>query len=137
MSRRCDWPPSPLQRRSERDAAPPIARSIASYLSTCGWCHISTGHRSSWRNVPLYGLMCAVTLVRQRQPEADSSGPVLRLLLAVLAAALMGHCRVTGLEQRPSLVASARTLTRVFDLHDRVSFVEGALGVAPMPFAEA
>ena len=54
-----------------------------------------------------------------------------------VAAALMGHCRVTGLEQRPSLVASARTLTRVFDLHDRVSFVEGALGVAPMPFAEA
>jgi predicted RNA methylase len=54
-----------------------------------------------------------------------------------VAAALAGHCRFTGLEQRPSLVASARALARVFDLHDRVSFVEGALGVVATPRADA
>ena len=54
-----------------------------------------------------------------------------------VAAALVGHCRFTGLEQRPSLVASARALTRVFGLHDRVSFVEGALGVVATPSADA
>ena len=71
---------------------------IAVGLVTLAWCKIS------WADVGrcllglavLYGLMCAVTLVRQRQPEADSSGPVLRLLLAVLAAALMGRMLLNG-----------------------------------------
>lgn len=54
-----------------------------------------------------------------------------------VAAALVSDCRFTGLEERPSLVASARILARVFDLHDRVSFVEGALGVVPTPSADA
>jgi predicted RNA methylase len=54
-----------------------------------------------------------------------------------VAAALVGRCRFTGLEQRPSLVASARALVSVFDLHDRVSFVEGALGVVTTPNADA
>jgi predicted RNA methylase len=54
-----------------------------------------------------------------------------------VAAALVGHSRFTGLEQRPSLVAAARALTRVFGLHHRVSFVEGALGVVATPSADA
>lgn len=54
-----------------------------------------------------------------------------------VAAALVGGGRFTGLEQRPSLVATARALARVFDLHDRVSFVEGALGAVTTPSAEA
>jgi hypothetical protein len=52
-------------------------------------------------------------------------------------AALVGDCRFTGLEQRPSLVASARALARLFDLQDRVRFVEGALGVVAAPSAQA
>jgi SAM-dependent methyltransferase len=54
-----------------------------------------------------------------------------------VAAALAGHCRFTGLELRPSLVASARALTRLFELHHRVSFVEGAFGVVATPSADA
>jgi SAM-dependent methyltransferase len=54
-----------------------------------------------------------------------------------VVAALVGDCRFTGLEQRPSLVASARALARLFDLQDRVSFVEGALGVVAAPSAQA
>lgn len=44
----------------------------------------------------IYGVMCAVTLARTRQPEADSIAPVLRLLLAVLAAALIGRMLLNG-----------------------------------------
>ena len=44
----------------------------------------------------IYGMMCAVTLARTRQPEADSIAPVLRLLLAVLAAALIGRMLLNG-----------------------------------------
>lgn len=54
-----------------------------------------------------------------------------------VVAALVGNCRYTGLEQRRSLVASARALARLFDLQDRVSFVEGALGEVPTPSADA
>ena len=54
-----------------------------------------------------------------------------------VAAALVGHSRYTGLEQRQSLVASARSLAMVFDVRDRVSFVHGALGVMATPSAEA
>jgi predicted RNA methylase len=54
-----------------------------------------------------------------------------------VAAALVGRSRYTGLEQRRSLVASARSLAMVFDVRDRVSFVHGALGVMAMPSADA
>ncbi len=54
-----------------------------------------------------------------------------------VAAALFGQCRFTGLEQRPFLVRSARALARLFDVNDRVRFVEGALGVVPTPIADA
>lgn len=54
-----------------------------------------------------------------------------------VAAALVGHCRLTGLEQRSSLVASARALANLFDVDDRVSFVQGALGDVAIPIADA
>ncbi len=54
-----------------------------------------------------------------------------------VAAALAGRCRFTGLEQRTRLVASARTLARRFEVDDRVSFVEGALGDIATPVADA
>jgi len=54
-----------------------------------------------------------------------------------VAAALAGHCRFTGLEQRPRLVDSARALARLFDVDDRVRFVEGALGTIATPVADA
>ena len=54
-----------------------------------------------------------------------------------VAAALVGECRFTGLEQRSQLVASARTLARLFEVDDRVSFVEGALGGIATPVADA
>src|SRR5258708_5890262 len=41
-----------------------------------------------------------------------------------VAAALACHCHFTGLERRSRLVAEARTLARVFDVDDRVNFVE-------------
>jgi len=54
-----------------------------------------------------------------------------------IAAALVGDCRFTGLEQRSSLVASARALARAFDVADRVRFVEGKLGEVATPVADA
>jgi len=54
-----------------------------------------------------------------------------------VAAALVRDCRFMGLEQRSRLVAAARTLARVFDVDDRVSFVQGAVGEAVIPVADA
>lgn len=54
-----------------------------------------------------------------------------------VAGALFGQCRFTGLEQRPFLVRSARALARLFDVNDRVRFVDGALGTVPAPIADA
>jgi predicted RNA methylase len=54
-----------------------------------------------------------------------------------VAAALAGRCRFTGLERRSRLVASARTLARLFEVDDRVSFVEGAFGAIATPVADA
>lgn len=54
-----------------------------------------------------------------------------------VAAALAGHCHFMGLEQRSRLVASARTLARVFEVDDRVSFIEGAFGDIATPIADA
>jgi len=54
-----------------------------------------------------------------------------------VAAALFGRSRFIGLERRPFLVQSARALARLFDVNDRVRFVDGALGAVPSPIAEA
>lgn len=56
-----------------------------------------------------------------------------------VAAALAGRRprRFLGLEQRPRLVAAARALANRFGLGDRTRFLEGALGDAPVPQAQA
>jgi SAM-dependent methyltransferase len=54
-----------------------------------------------------------------------------------VAAALAGRARFIGVEHRPRLVAAARDLARVFDVADRVRFVEGALGAQSVPVADA
>lgn len=54
-----------------------------------------------------------------------------------VAGALFGKCRFIGLEQYSSLVTSARALTDLFDLMDRVSFVAGALGSVTAPVGDA
>ena len=54
-----------------------------------------------------------------------------------VAAALFGRSRFIGLERRPFLVQSARALARLFDVNDRVRFVDGALDAVPTPVAEA
>jgi SAM-dependent methyltransferase len=54
-----------------------------------------------------------------------------------VAAAIFGQCRFIGLEHRPGLVDAARNLACLFDVHDRVSFVHGALGAARLPTADA
>jgi predicted RNA methylase len=46
-----------------------------------------------------------------------------------IAGALFGKCRFIGLEQHSSLVTSARALTDLFDLMDRVSFVARRIGI--------
>jgi predicted RNA methylase len=51
--------------------------------------------------------------------------------------ALAGRCRVVGIEHRPRLVLEARALARLFDIEDRVSFLEGAFGAGPVPVADA
>ena len=53
-----------------------------------------------------------------------------------VAAALASQCRFIGLEQSPSLVASAGMLATLFGVDDRVSFIEGAFGEVPTPVAE-
>ena len=54
-----------------------------------------------------------------------------------VAGALFGSCQFVGLEQYSSLVTSAVELADLFDLHDRVSFVAGALGAVPTPVGDA
>lgn len=54
-----------------------------------------------------------------------------------VATALLTSCRVVGLEQRPSLVAVARSLAALLEVDDRVRFVEGAFGDVPTPAASA
>jgi predicted RNA methylase len=54
-----------------------------------------------------------------------------------VAAALAGGCRFTGLEHRASLVSAARQLARTFHVADRVCFIQGALGEADLPVADA
>jgi len=54
-----------------------------------------------------------------------------------VAAALAGHCHYTGLEHREHLVIGARGLARTFKVEDRVYFIQGALGNACIPAADA
>lgn len=54
-----------------------------------------------------------------------------------VAAALAGRCRFTGIEHRPRLVAAATELARVFQVDDRVAFLDGAIGEIPIPEADA
>lgn len=54
-----------------------------------------------------------------------------------IAAALGTHCHFTGLEQRPRLVAAARTLARTFGVTDRACFIEGVFGVQELPRVDA
>ena len=63
---------------------------------------------------------------------------------AVATALAVPGIRITGVERRPALVATARDLAHTFDVHDRVTFVLGELdAVGPAeayylynPFAE-
>lgn len=54
-----------------------------------------------------------------------------------VAAALAGESHFLGLEQRPRLVQAARELARLFEIEERVSFVEHLFGEDPTPTAEA
>jgi hypothetical protein len=54
-----------------------------------------------------------------------------------VAGALAGHCHFTGLEQRERLVAAGRALVRLFGVESRVHFIQGTLGSAPLPAADA
>jgi len=54
-----------------------------------------------------------------------------------VAAALASRAQYVGFEQRPRLVAAARRLAKIFDVEDRVTFVDGTFGVTPTPGADA
>lgn len=54
-----------------------------------------------------------------------------------VAAALAGHARFVGIEQRARLVAAARELARVFEVEARVTFIHGTFDGTLMPNAEA
>lgn len=54
-----------------------------------------------------------------------------------VATALLAPCRFIGLEQRLSLVESARALAEVFGVADRVTFIKGDFGLTPTPAADA
>jgi predicted RNA methylase len=53
-----------------------------------------------------------------------------------VAAALAGTCRFIGLEQRPLLVRAARELAQVFEIEERVTFIEHLFGEQPTPEAD-
>ena len=54
-----------------------------------------------------------------------------------VAAALAGHCHLTGVEHRAGLVAASRELALTFGVAERTSFLHGALGELPLPRADA
>jgi SAM-dependent methyltransferase len=54
-----------------------------------------------------------------------------------VAAALLTRCRFVGLEKRASLVDASRELAGIFEVDDRVVFVNGNLGVTPAPAGDA
>jgi predicted RNA methylase len=54
-----------------------------------------------------------------------------------VVAAILGKSRFIGLEQRPLLVKTARDLAQLFELGERVTFIEGVFGEDQLPEAEA
>ncbi|HTJ81023.1 MAG TPA: class I SAM-dependent methyltransferase [Polyangiaceae bacterium] len=54
-----------------------------------------------------------------------------------VAGALAGNATFTGLEHRARFVTAARSLAATFDIEERVSFVQGALGETELPRADA
>lgn len=54
-----------------------------------------------------------------------------------IAAALATDCEFVGLEQNPRFVAVARSMARLFGVANRVRFVQGSLGDAALPPADA
>jgi predicted RNA methylase len=54
-----------------------------------------------------------------------------------VAAALSSTCQFTGIEHRPRLVEAARTLANLFEVSDRVSFVQSAMLDIGWPKADA
>jgi predicted RNA methylase len=54
-----------------------------------------------------------------------------------VAAALSSQCTFTGIEHRPRLVETARTLAQLFEVSDRVQFVESAVIDVGWPTADA
>jgi hypothetical protein len=54
-----------------------------------------------------------------------------------VAGALLTRCHFIGLEQRASLVTSARGLAEIFDVGDRVTFVHGDVGAVATPVGDA
>lgn len=54
-----------------------------------------------------------------------------------VAAALGSSCQFTGIEHRPRLVEAARTLATLFEVSDRVAFVESAVIDMGWPKADA
>lgn len=55
----------------------------------------------------------------------------------IAAALARSGLSLVGLEQRPRLTVVARTLARAFEVEDRVRFVQGVLGEAELPVADA
>ncbi len=55
----------------------------------------------------------------------------------VAAALSAPHCRFVGIEHRRWLTAAARDLARVFNVEDRVEFIDGAVGEIAVPRAAA
>lgn len=53
-----------------------------------------------------------------------------------VATALASGCRFVGIEQRSRLVSAARDLAKLFEVDDRVTFVEGVFGEADVPEAD-
>ena len=54
-----------------------------------------------------------------------------------VATALLAPFSLIGLEHRSSLIASARGLAELFEVDDRVTFVQGEFGVGPTPIGDA
>jgi SAM-dependent methyltransferase len=54
-----------------------------------------------------------------------------------VATALASRCEFIGVEQRPRLIDAAEDLARAFGVEDRLRFVEGTLGEALIPEADA